>query len=85
MQVPAVGHKLLSTSFISSKSNSLARNWLQYLLQSVQAPNRSPRHCPAIIGPATEIIEGISNEAAAIIWAGVVLSHPPTITTASIG
>jgi hypothetical protein len=52
-QVPAVVARCCSTSVTSSRLISPARNWAQNLRQSVQAPVRSPRWRPVIIGPAT--------------------------------
>ena len=84
-QVPAVVARLPSISSISSASTSPARYFAQKRRQSVQAPSRSPRWRPVIIGPVTSWIAGRSAEAAPISCAGTVLSQPPISTTASIG
>ncbi len=84
-QVPAVVARLPSISSISSRLTSPARKRAQKRRQSVQAPSRSPRHGPVIIGPVTSWIAGTLAEAAPISCAGTVLSQPPTSTTASIG
>ena len=52
-QVPAVEANLTSTRSISSLSISPARYRLQKRLQSVQAPSRSPRWRPVLMGPVT--------------------------------
>ena len=51
----------------------------------MQAPSRSPRWRPVIIGPATSAMAGRSADTAPISCAGTVLSQPPISTTASIG
>ena len=84
-QVPAVVASRPSTRSISASSISPARKRAQKRRQSVQAPRRSPRWRDVDIGPATSSIAGTSRDAAAMSWAGTVLSHPPISTTASIG
>jgi hypothetical protein len=85
MQVPAVLTSDPSTSRIRASSSSPLRWRAQNLRQSVQAPRRSPSHDPASIEPTTSTMTGTSDDAAAISWAGTVLSQPPSSTTASIG
>src|ERR1700678_631348 len=51
----------------------------------VPEPVRSPLNQPFNIGPPERTIAGMSTVAAAMIWAGVVLSHPVVSTTPSIG
>ena len=51
----------------------------------MQAPSRSPRQLPVIIGPVTSRMAGRSTLAAAMSSAGTVLSQPPISTTESIG
>ena len=51
----------------------------------MQAPSRSPRWRPVIIGPATTMTAGRPAETAPMSCAGTVLSQPPISTTASIG
>ena len=51
----------------------------------MQAPSRSPLWLPVSIGPVTSWIAGTSALAAAMSWAGTVLSQPPISTTASSG
>ena len=51
----------------------------------VPEPMRSPFSQPFSIGPPESTIAGMSTVAAAMIWAGVVLSHPVVSTTPSIG
>ena len=84
-QVPAVVASRPSTSEISSSSMVPARYFAQKRRQSVQAPRRSPRKRPVIIGPATSMMAGRPAETAPINCAGTVLSQPPISTTASIG
>ncbi len=84
-QVPAVVASLPSTSEISLSSTLPARYCAQKRRQSVQAPSRSPRWRPVIIGPATSITAGRPAETAPINCAGTVLSQPPISTTASMG
>ena len=57
----------------------------QYLLQSVHDPNSSPRQFPLSCGPPVMINAGRSADAAPINIAGVVLSHPASNTTPSMG
>jgi hypothetical protein len=52
---------------------------------SVPDPTSRPRYLPFSIGPPVSMIVGRSTLAAPIKSAGVVLSHPPSSTTASIG
>ena len=85
MQVPPVKQSADSTSAISASVSRPARYEAQRRLQSVQAPRRSPRHIPVSMGPATTETAGISALTAAMIWAGSVLSHPESRTTASMG
>ena len=84
-QVPAVVASLLSTSRISLSVIESDRYSAQNLLQSVQAPRRSPLYLEVIIGPPTNWTAGRLAETAPINWAGMVLSQPPIRTTASIG
>ena len=51
----------------------------------MQAPSRSPRWLPVSIGPVTRWMAGRLALAAAMSWAGTVLSQPPISTTASSG
>ena len=84
-QVPAVVASLPSISEISRSSILPARYCAQKRRQSVQAPSRSPRWRPVIIGPATSITAGRPADTAPINCAGTVLSQPPINTTASMG
>ena len=52
---------------------------------SVPQPSAAPRKWPVSIGPPGSTRAGRSTEAAAISSAGMVLSHPPSRTTPSIG
>ena len=52
---------------------------------TVPDPTRSPSCQPSSIGPPESTMAGISTVDAAMICAGVVLSHPVVSTTASIG
>ena len=85
MHVPPVGHSACSISPISSRPISPARCRSQYLRQSVQAPRRSPCQLPVRMAPVTSEIAGTPEDAAAMSWAGTVLSQPPSSTTPSIG
>ena len=72
----------------SAQSSSVivpALNSTSYRLQSVQDPSSSPFQLPFNCGPPVTRREGISALAAPISKAGVVLSHPPSKTTPSIG
>ena len=84
-QVPAVVASLPSISEISLSSILPARYCAQNRRQSVQAPSRSPRWRPVIIGPATSMTAGRPADTAPINCAGTVLSQPPISTTASMG
>ena len=52
---------------------------------SVPQPSAWPRKVPVSIGPPGMTTAGRSTDAAAISKAGMVLSHPPSSTTPSIG
>ena len=52
---------------------------------SVPQPSVTPRKVPVSIGPPGMTTAGRSTEAAAISSDGIVLSHPPSSTTPSIG
>ena len=83
--VPTVGTSASLASDISSSVSLSALKSPQRRRQSVQAPTRSPRKLPVLIGPVTSWTKGILALSAPITWAGTVLSHPPTRTTASTG
>ena len=85
MQVPGPGASRSPISSISASLTLPARCIAQNRRQSVQAPSRSPRQLPVIIGPVTSRIAGRSTLAAAMSSAGTVLSQPPISTTESIG
>ncbi len=84
-QKPTVGTRRPLISAISCSSIWPARCWPQRRRQSVQAPTRSAPWVPLSIGPLTTEMAGMPALAAAISWAGTVLSQPPIRTTASIG
>ena len=85
MQVPLVGARRPLKTSISSSSIVPARWAAHNLRQSVQAPNSSPLWWPTSIGPVISMMAGTSALAAAISWAGTVLSQPPISTMESIG
>src|SRR5690242_12274086 len=70
--------KLMSVIFPARTSSLIDHRW-------VPDPISSPRNFPFSIGPPDTTIEGRSQLAAPIIRAGVVLSHPQSKTTPSIG
>ena len=84
-QEPAVAARLPSISSIPAWSTCPARCMPQNRRQSVHAPRRSPWNMLGIIGPTICWTAGTSAEAAPMSCAGIVLSQPPTITTASMG
>ena len=85
MQVPLVGASRSLTCSMSVSEKVPARYWPHRRRQSVQAPRTSPLKWPTSIGPTGRTIAGRSALAAAISWAGRVLSQPPISTTESIG
>ncbi len=64
---------------VPARTSSLSRQ------TSVPQPSASPRKWPASIGPPGTTTAGMSTEEAAISRDGMVLSHPPSRTTPSIG
>ena len=54
-------------------------------VEIVPAPVRSPRYQPLSMGPTDSAMAGMLTVAAAISWAGVVLSQPVMSTTPSSG
>jgi hypothetical protein len=50
----------------------------------VPEPVRSPLNQPLSMGPPDSTMAGMSTVAAAMIWAGVVLSQPVVSTTPSM-
>ena len=85
MQVPNERAIPPSISCQSASVISPARLSSQYFHASVPEPRTSPRQFPRSIGPAGAKIAGTPTEIAPINSAGVVLSHPPSSTTPSIG
>ena len=85
MQWPELLTIQLCNSAQSSSVMFPALNSTSYLLQSVHDPNSSPFQFPFNWGPPVTSMDGMSALAAPINRAGVVLSHPPRRTTASIG
>ncbi len=55
------------------------------LQTSVPQPSATPWNVPVFIGPPGTTIAGRSTDAAAMSSDGIVLSHPPSSTTPSIG
>ena len=64
---------------VPARTSSLSRQ------TSVPQPRATPRNVPVSIGPPGRTTAGRSTEAAAISSDGIVLSHPPSSTTPSIG
>ena len=85
MQVPLVGASRSLTFSMSVSEKVPARYWPHRRRQSVQAPSTSPLKWPTSIGPTGSTTAGRSALAAAMSWAGRVLSQPPISTTESIG
>ena len=85
MHVPCVGISRPRARSRRASSISPARRAAQSRRQSVHAPSRSPSSWPASIGPTGATIAGTSALTAPMICAGIVLSQPPTSTTASSG
>ncbi len=85
VQVPTELASLPLISVTSASSIWSARYCAQMRRQSVQAPSRSPRWLPVSMGPVGRTMAGTSLLAAAMTWAGMVLSQPPIRITASMG
>ncbi len=64
---------------LPARTSSLSRH------TSVPQPSGIPRNVPVSIGPPGTTTAGRSTDAAPISRAGIVLSHPPSSTTPSIG
>ena len=69
----------------SSRESVPARTSSDSFQTSVPQPSATPRKVPLSIGPPGTTIAGRSTDAAAISSAGIVLSHPPSSTSPSIG
>ena len=85
MHVPCVGINRPRARSSRASSMSPARRDAHSRRQSVHAPSRSPSSWPASIGPTGATIAGMFALTAPMICAGIVLSQPPTSTTASSG
>ena len=76
------------TDSVATKSSTLivpARTDSLIFHMSVAEPSARPSWRPASMGPPVIMIAGRSTDAAPMIIAGVVLSHPESRTTPSIG
>src|SRR3984885_15963158 len=85
MRVPGVRDIPDSADKKSSSDIVPARTASLNFHTSVPEPMSQPRNFPFSIGPLETTIVGRSTLAAPITCPGVVLSHPPRSTTASIG
>src|SRR5262245_58666783 len=85
LQWPAEGAEAQAASRNSSSVISPAARRRRLRQITVPDPTSSPSCQPSSIGPPDSTIAGISTVVAAMIPAGVVLSHPVVNTTASIG
>src|SRR5690606_11405914 len=85
LQWPAEGALSVALSRNSSSSISPAASSRRERQITVPDPTSSPSCQPSSIGPPDSTIAGISTVLAAMIWLGVVLSHPVVSTTPSMG
>ena len=85
VQCPALRAMQPSTSAHCSSPIRPARRASKSFRPSVPEPSSCSCQRPDSIGPPVTMIDGMFAEAAPISWAGVVLSHPHSRTTPSIG
>ena len=85
LQWPAEGALLQARCRNSSSSISPAASWRRLRQMTVPEPTSSPLCQPSSMGPPDNTIAGMSTVEAAMMPAGVVLSHPVVSTTASMG
>ncbi len=85
LQWPADGAEAAAMSRNFSPSISPAAIWRLPFQIAAPEPTSSPSSQPSSMGPPDSTMAGMSTVAAAISWAGVVLSQPVVSTTASIG
>jgi len=85
LQWPADGAEAVAMSMNFCSSISPAARRRRPFQIAAPEPTSSPSNQPSSIGPPDSTMAGMSTVAAAISWAGVVLSQPVVSTTASIG
>ena len=85
LQWPADGAEAAAICRNLSLSIKPADNWRRPFQMAAPEPTSSPSIQPSSMGPPDSTMAGMSTVAAAINWAGVVLSQPVVSTTASIG
>src|SRR5215472_13552319 len=85
LQWPADGADAAAISTNSLLSMRPAASSSRAFHTAMPEPQRSPFHQPLSIGPPQSTIAGVFTVAAAMIAAGVVLSHPVVSTTPSSG